>query len=55
VDVEVKVEVNEEEEGWNRSGSATVTAGDEEAAGGGVRDLTCECGGVGVMGPVEGA
>jgi hypothetical protein len=55
VDVEVKVEVNEEEKGWKRSGSATVTAGDEEAAGGGEADLTCEWRGVGVMGPVEGA
>ena len=41
MDVEVKVEVNEEKKGWKRSGSATVTAGDEEAAGGGVRDITC--------------
>ena len=55
MDVEVKVEVNEEEEGWKRSGSATVTAGDEEAAGGGVRDFTSEWGRVGGMGPVEGA
>ena len=33
----------------------TVTAADEEAAGGPGRDLTCEWGGVGGMGAVEGA
>ena len=55
MEVEVEVEVDEEEEGWKRSGSATLTTGDEEAAAGPVRELTCECGGVGVMGPVEGA
>ena len=47
--------MNEEEKGWKRRGSATLTAGDEEAAGGAVRDLTSEWRGVGVMGPVEGA
>ena len=55
MDVEVKVEVNEEEKGWKRRGSATLTAGDEEAAGGPEGDLTCEWRGVGVMGAVEGA
>ena len=55
MDVEVKVEVNEEDEGWKRRGSATVATVDEEEAGGGVRDLTCEWGGVGGMGAVEGA
>ena len=47
--------MNEEEKGWKRRGSATLNAGDEEAAGGAVRDLTSEWGGVGGMGPVEGA
>ena len=42
MEVEVEVEVDEEEEGWKRSGSATLTTGDEEAAGGGEADLTCE-------------
>ena len=55
VEVEVEVEVNEEEKGWKRSGSATVTTADEEAAGGPEGDLTCEWGGVGGMGAVEGA
>ena len=55
MDVEVEVEVNEEEKGWKRRGSATVATGDEEAAGGCVRDITCEWGGVGGMGAVEGA
>ena len=55
MDVEVNVEVDEEEKGWKRSGSATVTAGDEEEAAGAKADLTCEWGRVGVMGPVEGA
>ena len=55
VEVEVEVEVNEEEKGWKRRGSATLTAGDEEAAGGAVRDLTSEWRGVGGMGAVEGA
>ena len=32
-----------------------MTGGDEEAAGEPVRDLTCEWGGVGGMGAVEGA
>ena len=32
-----------------------MTAGDEEAAGEPVTDLTCEWGGVGGMGAVEGA
>ena len=41
MEVEVEVEVDEEEEGWKRSGSATVTAGDEEAAGGAYEVLTC--------------
>ena len=51
VEVEVEVEVNEEEKGWKRSGSATVTAG--EATGGAEGDLTCEWDGVGGMGAVE--
>ena len=55
VKVEVEVEVDDEEKGWKRRGSATVAAADEEAAGGAVMDLTCEWGGVGGMGAVEGA
>ena len=42
-----------EEKGWKRRGSATVTAGDEEAAGGAEGGLTCEWDGVGGMGAVE--
>ena len=42
MDVEVKVEVNEEEEGWKRSGSATLTTGDEEEAAGAKEGFTCE-------------
>ena len=55
VEDEGEVEVDEEEKGWKRRGSATVTAGDEEEAAGAKADLTCEWGRVGVMGPVEGA
>ena len=54
VKVEVEVEVDDEEKGWKRRGSATLTAGDEEAAGGAEGDLTCEWDGVGGMGAVEG-
>ena len=50
-----EVEVDDEEKGWKRRGSATVTAGDEEAAGGAEGGLTCEWDGVGGMGAVEGA
>ena len=53
VEVEVEVEVNEEEKGWKRSGSATVAAADEEAAGGPVMDLTYEWGGAGGKGAAE--
>ena len=53
VEVEVEVEVNEEEKGWKRSGSATMTAGDEKAAGGPEGGLTCEWRGVVGMGAVE--
>ena len=55
VQVEGEVEGDDEEKGWKRRGSATVAAADEEAAGGAVMDLTCEWGGVGGMGAVEGA
>ena len=34
VEVEGEVEVDDEEKGWKRRGSATLAAGDEEAAGG---------------------
>ena len=53
VEVEVEVEGDDEEKGWKRCGSATLTAGDEEAAGGPEGDLTCEWDGVGGMGAVE--
>ena len=52
VEDEAEDEVDDEEKGWKRSGSATVAAADEEAAGGAVMDLTCEWGGVGGMGAV---
>ena len=54
VQVEAEVEGDDEEEGWKRRGSATVTAGDEEAAGGAEGGLTCEWDGVGGMSAVEG-
>ena len=55
VEVEAEVEVDDEEKGGKRSGTATLTAADEEAAGGPEWDLTCEWGWVGGMGAVEGA
>ena len=45
--------MDDEEKGWKRRGSATVTSGDDEEAGGAVRGLTCEWGGVGGMGSTE--
>ena len=55
VEDEAEVEVDDEEKGWKRRGSATLTAGDEEAAGGAREGPHLRVGGVGGMGAVEGA